>query len=80
MAATAGSLSTRGFAHERPWPEMLTDAVAISAATVAAPAAGEFCASTANRLRTAVTVTRAEIAATGDPHRGELDHATDTHR
>ncbi|MFU8854394.1 1-phosphofructokinase family hexose kinase [Micromonospora sp. SL1-18] len=69
-----------GVAHDRPWPVLLTDAVAISAAAVAAPAAGEFCASTATRLRAAVTVTRAEIAATGDPHRGAPEHATDTHR
>lgn len=48
---------TRGLAHGQPWPERLRDAVALSAAAVHAPVAGELSLTDYQRLRAAVTVT-----------------------
>ncbi|MFC0438824.1 1-phosphofructokinase family hexose kinase [Kutzneria buriramensis] len=45
-----------GLAHNRPWPETLADAVALSAAAVAAPVAGAFDAPTYREFADAVTV------------------------
>ncbi|WP_035855066.1 1-phosphofructokinase family hexose kinase [Cryptosporangium arvum] len=47
----------RGLRDDSPWPELLTDAVALSAAAVAAPVAGTVDPATAERFRTSVTVT-----------------------
>ncbi|GAA0232890.1 1-phosphofructokinase family hexose kinase [Cryptosporangium japonicum] len=47
----------RGLRDRSPWPRILTDAVALSAAAVAAPVAGTVEAATADRFRTSVTVT-----------------------
>ncbi len=54
-SAVAGLLSA--LAEGLPWPERLVRAVALSAATVAAPVAGEFDPSTYEDLLTRVTVT-----------------------
>lgn len=54
-SAVAGLLA--GLAHDEDWPTRLTHAVALSAATVKAPAAGEFDAGTYELLRQTVTVT-----------------------
>jgi tagatose 6-phosphate kinase len=45
-----------GLAHNRSWPETLADAVALSAAAVAAPVAGAFDAPTYREFTDAVTV------------------------
>lgn len=47
----------RGLRHGQPWPERLRDAVALSAAAVAAPVAGELSLADYRRLRPGVTVT-----------------------
>ncbi|MEI5136748.1 1-phosphofructokinase family hexose kinase [Streptomyces libani] len=54
-SAVAGLLS--GLVEELPWPDRLTRAVALSAATVRAPAAGEFDAATYEELLSRVVVT-----------------------
>ncbi|GHF46533.1 sugar kinase [Streptomyces mashuensis] len=45
-----------GWLEGRPWPDRLADAVALSAATVRAPAAGEFDAKTYDDLRDRIRV------------------------
>ncbi|MFG2501690.1 1-phosphofructokinase family hexose kinase [Streptomyces sp. NPDC048441] len=60
-SAVAGLLS--GLVEELPWPERLARAVALSAATVASPVAGEFVASTYEDLLARVAVTREAAAA-----------------
>ncbi|MFJ5808847.1 1-phosphofructokinase family hexose kinase [Streptomyces sp. NPDC093093] len=68
-SAVAGLLS--GLAEGLDWPERLTRAVALSAATVHAPAAGEFDARTYEEFRDAVAVTVAgRPAGPPDTHRG----------
>ncbi|MEU6991609.1 1-phosphofructokinase family hexose kinase [Streptomyces sp. NPDC046465] len=57
-SAVAGLLS--GLAEHLPWPDRLARAVALSAATVAAPVAGEFDPATYDEL-----LPRVEVAATG---------------
>ena len=59
-SAVAGLLS--GLVERMPWPDRLARAVALSAATVAAPTAGDFDLPCYERLLTEVTVT-AEAAA-----------------
>ncbi|AZS73550.1 1-phosphofructokinase [Streptomyces lydicus] len=54
-SAVAGLLS--GLVEELPWPDRLTRAVALSAATVRAPAAGEFDVATYEELLSGVVVT-----------------------
>ncbi|MEU9486837.1 1-phosphofructokinase family hexose kinase [Streptomyces decoyicus] len=54
-SAVAGLLS--GLVENLPWPDRLTRAVALSAATVRAPAAGEFDAATYEELLRTVRVT-----------------------
>ncbi|MBM9505201.1 1-phosphofructokinase family hexose kinase [Actinacidiphila acididurans] len=54
-SAVAALLS--GFAEHLPWPDRLARAVALSAATVAAPAAGEYDRPTYDKLLPRVTVT-----------------------
>ncbi|GAA2340703.1 sugar kinase [Streptomyces caniferus] len=54
-SAVAGLLS--GLVEGLPWPDRLTRAVALSAATVRAPAAGEFDAATYEELLSRVVVT-----------------------
>ncbi|MEU9124340.1 1-phosphofructokinase family hexose kinase [Streptomyces sp. NPDC048506] len=54
-SAVAGLLS--GLVEDLPWPDRLTRAVALSAATVRAPAAGEFDPSTYEELLPGVVVT-----------------------
>ncbi|MEU8683888.1 1-phosphofructokinase family hexose kinase [Streptomyces sp. NPDC048611] len=54
-SAVAGLLS--GLVEDLPWPDRLTRAVALSAATVRAPAAGEFDAATYDELLRTVRVT-----------------------
>ncbi|GFE15033.1 sugar kinase [Streptomyces glebosus] len=54
-SAVAGLLS--GLVEDLPWPDRLTRAVALSAATVRAPAAGEFDAGTYEELLPRVAVT-----------------------
>lgn len=54
-SAVAGLLS--GLVEELPWPDRLTRAVALSAATVRAPGAGEFDPATYEELRSHVVVT-----------------------
>ncbi|MFC9397984.1 1-phosphofructokinase family hexose kinase [Streptomyces sp. NPDC057027] len=54
-SAVAGLLS--GLVDDAPWPERLTRAVALSAATVLSPVAGEFDAGAYEELLTRVTVT-----------------------
>ncbi|MEU6380907.1 1-phosphofructokinase family hexose kinase [Streptomyces sp. NPDC046909] len=54
-SAVAGLLS--GLVEHLPWPDRLTRAVALSAATVLAPVAGEFDASAYEELRGRVAVT-----------------------
>ncbi|MER6843663.1 1-phosphofructokinase family hexose kinase [Streptomyces platensis] len=54
-SAVAGLLS--GLVENLPWPDRLTRAVALSAATVRAPAAGEFDAGTYEELLPRVAVT-----------------------
>ncbi|WP_336053462.1 1-phosphofructokinase [Streptomyces sp. CA2R101] len=56
-SAVAGLLS--GLVEELPWPDRLARAVALSAATVRAPAAGEFDAATYEELLARVVVTSA---------------------
>ncbi|ONI80031.1 hypothetical protein ALI144C_23845 [Actinosynnema sp. ALI-1.44] len=46
----------RGMAHHRPWPAVLADAVALSAAAVLSPAAGSYDPAAYHRFTTAVTV------------------------
>ncbi|MFI5525860.1 1-phosphofructokinase family hexose kinase [Streptomyces platensis] len=53
-SAVAGLLS--GLVEDLPWPDRLTRAVALSAATVRAPAAGEFDTGTYEELLARVTV------------------------
>jgi tagatose 6-phosphate kinase len=52
--AAAAALA-RGLAAHTPWPEVLADAVALSAAAVAAPLAGSFDAALYARLRPLIT-------------------------
>jgi tagatose 6-phosphate kinase len=54
-----------GFAAGLPWPEILRDAVALSAAAVAAPLAGDFHRDLYEQFRTDVSV--------------ETPHAPDAH-
>lgn len=54
-SAVAGLLS--GLVEDLPWPDRLTRAVALSAATVRAPAAGEFDTATYEELLPRVVVT-----------------------
>ncbi|MEU5235809.1 1-phosphofructokinase family hexose kinase [Streptomyces lydicus] len=54
-SAVAGLLS--GLVEDLPWPDRLSRAVALSAATVRAPAAGEFDVATYEELLTRVVVT-----------------------
>ncbi|QEV18776.1 1-phosphofructokinase family hexose kinase [Streptomyces alboniger] len=61
-SAVAGLLS--GLAEGLPWPERLARAVALSAATVAAPVAGEFDPTTYEDLLARVAVTDAVPAST----------------
>ncbi|MDX3750838.1 1-phosphofructokinase family hexose kinase [Streptomyces sp. AK08-02] len=60
----AGLLS--GLVDQLPWPERLTRAVALSAATVLAPVAGEFDRATYEKLLHRVTVTGGATAAWSD--------------
>ncbi|MEU9405346.1 1-phosphofructokinase family hexose kinase [Streptomyces sp. NPDC048281] len=60
-SAVAGLLS--GLVEQLPWPTRLTRAIALSAATVRAPAAGEFDRVTYERLLGQVTVTGGTTAA-----------------
>ncbi|MFE0375174.1 1-phosphofructokinase family hexose kinase [Streptomyces inhibens] len=60
-SAVAGLLS--GLVEELPWPDRLTRAVALSAATVRAPAAGEFDVATYEELLSRVVVTDHPAAA-----------------
>ncbi|WP_411137604.1 1-phosphofructokinase family hexose kinase [Streptomyces sp. C10] len=60
-SAVAGLLS--GLVEELPWPDRLTRAVALSAATVRAPAAGEFDAATYEELLSRVVVTDHPVVA-----------------
>ncbi|MEK2476406.1 MULTISPECIES: 1-phosphofructokinase family hexose kinase [Streptomyces] len=60
-SAVAGLLS--GLVEELPWPDRLCRAVALSAATVRAPAAGEFDATTYQELLPHVVVTDHPAAA-----------------
>ncbi|MFE1766820.1 1-phosphofructokinase [Streptomyces angustmyceticus] len=60
-SAVAGLLS--GLVEGLSWPDRLTRAVALSAATVRAPAAGEFDAATYAELLARVTVTEHPVAA-----------------
>ncbi|MFF2654516.1 1-phosphofructokinase family hexose kinase [Streptomyces sp. NPDC058045] len=57
-SAVAGLLS--GLVEDAPWPERLTRAVALSAATVLAPGAGEYDAAAYADLRRQVKVTEAD--------------------
>ncbi|MCB5908269.1 1-phosphofructokinase family hexose kinase [Streptomyces pinistramenti] len=61
-SAVAGLLS--GLVEGLPWPDRLTRAVALSAATVRAPAAGEFDAATYEELLPRVKVTDHPVPAT----------------
>ncbi|GAA3145295.1 1-phosphofructokinase family hexose kinase [Streptomyces echinatus] len=56
-SAVAGLLS--GLVHRLPWPDRLTSAVALSAATVRAPAAGDFDRVAYEKLLARVSVTAA---------------------
>ncbi|MEV5595810.1 1-phosphofructokinase family hexose kinase [Streptomyces sp. NPDC052496] len=60
-SAVAGLLS--GLVEDLPWPARLTHAVALSAATVRAPAAGEFDRPTYEELLKSITVTEHPPAA-----------------
>ncbi|MER6631157.1 1-phosphofructokinase family hexose kinase [Streptomyces sp. NPDC000987] len=60
-SVVAGLLS--GLVEQLPWPDRLARAVALSAATAAAPAAGEFDATTYRDLLTHVAVTGLATAA-----------------
>lgn len=60
-SAVAGLLS--GLVERLPWPDRLTRAIALSAATVAAPVAGEFDRATYENLRPRITVTPEPTAA-----------------
>ncbi|MFI9254629.1 1-phosphofructokinase family hexose kinase [Streptomyces sp. NPDC053069] len=60
-SAVAGLLS--GLVEQLPWPDRLSRAVALSAATVRAPAAGEFDPAVYEELRGRVTVTGVVSAA-----------------
>ncbi|GGN26581.1 1-phosphofructokinase family hexose kinase [Streptomyces fuscichromogenes] len=60
-SAVAGLLS--GLVEQLPWPDRLTRAVALSAATVRAPAAGEFDRAAYEKLLGQVTVTGGTTAA-----------------
>lgn len=50
-----------GLVERRPWPERLADAVALSAAAVVAPLAGEVDLGTYQRLRSSVRVQQADV-------------------
>ncbi|MFI1723209.1 1-phosphofructokinase family hexose kinase [Streptomyces sp. NPDC020489] len=60
-SAVAGLLS--GLVGQLPWPDRLTEAVALSAATVLAPVAGEFEREAYEELRARVAVTAEATAA-----------------
>ncbi|MFF3322186.1 1-phosphofructokinase family hexose kinase [Streptomyces sp. NPDC002889] len=60
-SAVAGLLS--GLVEQLPWPERLSRAVALSAATVLAPAAGEFDATAYENLLPQIAVTERAAAA-----------------
>jgi tagatose 6-phosphate kinase len=49
----------RGLAHQRPWPQILADAVALSAAAVAVPVAGAFDEPTYRQLTALITAREA---------------------
>lgn len=51
----------RGLIRDDGWPTLLADAVALSAAAVRAPAAGEFCAAIVDRIRAGVVVTTSRV-------------------
>jgi tagatose 6-phosphate kinase len=57
----AGLLS--GLVEQLPWPDLLARAVALSAATVLAPAAGEFDAAAYEELLPLIAVTELAAAA-----------------
>ncbi|MFB7453028.1 1-phosphofructokinase family hexose kinase [Streptomyces sp. NPDC056194] len=59
-SAVAGLLS--GLVDDAPWPDRLTRAVALSAATVLSPVAGEFDAGAYEGLLTRVTVTEQSVS------------------
>ncbi|MFG1922293.1 1-phosphofructokinase family hexose kinase [Cryptosporangium sp. NPDC048952] len=58
----------RGLRDRAAWPDVLADAVALSAAAVAAPVAGTVDPETATRFRTTINVTR--MTAEGDTRPG----------
>lgn len=60
-SAVAGLLS--GLVEQLPWPDLLARAVALSAATVLAPAAGEFDAAAYEDLLPLIAVTELAAAA-----------------
>lgn len=60
-SAVAGLLS--GLVEQLPWPDLLARAVALSAATVLAPAAGEFDAAAYEELLPHIAVTELADAA-----------------
>ncbi|MFI5952336.1 1-phosphofructokinase family hexose kinase [Cryptosporangium sp. NPDC051539] len=64
-AAVAGL--ARGLRHRAPWPELLADAVALSAAAVASPIAGSADLALADRFRPAVAVSPLAAAAASSP-------------
>lgn len=73
-SAVAGLLS--GLVERLPWPERLARAVALSAATVLAPAAGEFDREAYAELLPQVTVTEQS----SQSEQGSGSHATRQHR
>ncbi|MET9553455.1 1-phosphofructokinase family hexose kinase [Streptomyces sp. NPDC006645] len=75
-SAVAGLLS--GLVERLPWPERLARAVALSAATVLAPAAGEFDREAYADLLPRVAVTEAVTELSSQPEQGS--HATRQHR
>ncbi|MER7009550.1 hypothetical protein ABT297_41785, partial [Dactylosporangium sp. NPDC000555] len=66
----------RGLRDRTPWPELLADAVALSAAAVAAPVAGAVDAAHYRDLRARIAVTPAPLT---EPQTEEHHHA-DPHR
>ena len=53
----------RGLLHGRPWPDVVVDAVALSAAAVLAPYAGEVDLRDLDRVRASVVLDRLDVTA-----------------
>ncbi|UAC01586.1 hypothetical protein Dvina_10440 [Dactylosporangium vinaceum] len=67
----------RGLRDRTPWPDLLADAVALSAAAVAAPVAGAVDKARYEHLRTRITVTSPDVRSPAD--RSEQNDTAEPH-